>query len=75
MNKKYFFIIIPFGLSFCCFVTYNIIGSEIAPDGTLVEPFFLIPMGFLFFAIGIITTVFMFVRYLFKKVQTSSSPL
>ncbi|MGF7056960.1 hypothetical protein HNR33_000627 [Brassicibacter mesophilus] len=35
-------------------VTYNIIGQEVAPDGTLVEPFFLIPLSYLFIAIGIV---------------------
>ena len=52
--KKYLLALIPFIIGIGCLVTYAIIRSEIAPDGTLLEPFFLIPMGYLFVAIGII---------------------
>ena len=52
--KKKFLILIPFIIGIGCMVAYSIIGSEIATDGTLLEPFYLIPMGYLFFAIGII---------------------
>lgn len=31
-----------------CFISYHIIGAEVLPDGTLVEPFALIPIGYLF---------------------------
>ncbi|WP_286161397.1 DUF3955 domain-containing protein [Clostridium sp. KNHs214] len=31
------------------------IGAKIAPDGTLIEPFFLIPIGWLFIIIGIVS--------------------
>ena len=44
--KKYLFTITIFILGVVCFASYNIIGSEIAPDGTLIEPFGLIPIGF-----------------------------
>ncbi|CEI72440.1 MULTISPECIES: DUF3955 domain-containing protein [Romboutsia] len=52
--KKYILNLIPFIISIGCFVSFNFIGSEVAPDGTLVEPFFLIPIGYLFLFIGII---------------------
>ncbi|MDD2401912.1 MAG: DUF3955 domain-containing protein [Clostridia bacterium] len=52
--KRYFLSLIPFIIGLVCMVAYNIIGCEVVPDGTLVEPFFLIPMSYLFFAIGII---------------------
>ena len=52
--KKKFLILIPFIIGIGCVVAYSIIGSEIAPDGTLLEPFYLIPMSFLFMTIGII---------------------
>lgn len=52
--KKYLLTLISFIIGIGCFVAFNIIGSEVAPDGTLVEPFFLIPIGYLFFFIGII---------------------
>lgn len=50
-----------------CGITYNIIGQEIAPDGTLIEPFFLIPIAWLFFFIGIFCIVGKFLSSKFKK--------
>ena len=35
----------PFILAFLCIVAFNLIGSKVMPDGTLVEPFFLIPIA------------------------------
>jgi len=69
--KKYIlpFIFIVMGIG--CAVAYGIIGSEIAPDGTLVEPFFLIPMGYLFLFLGIITGLIVFIRSLYKKHKDS----
>lgn len=55
--KKNILILIPFILGLGCFISYNIIGSEVAPDGTLVEPFFLIPISYLFMLIGIIASI------------------
>ncbi|WFD10917.1 DUF3955 domain-containing protein [Tepidibacter hydrothermalis] len=55
--KKNILILIPFILGLGCFISYNIIGSEVAPDGTLIEPFFLIPMSYLFMLIGIIASI------------------
>lgn len=60
--KKYLLALISFIVGIGCLVTYNIIGSEVAPDGTLIEPFFLIPMGYLFVAIGIIVSIVLFYR-------------
>ena len=51
--KKYF-VIIPFALSIGCFVLYNSIGAYVAEDGRLVEPFFLIPIGWLFFFLALV---------------------
>ncbi|MCU4760102.1 MULTISPECIES: DUF3955 domain-containing protein [unclassified Bacillus (in: firmicutes)] len=53
--KKYILTLIPFILGIGCVVSYNTIGSKVASDGTLVEPFYLLPMGYLFLAIGIIS--------------------
>ncbi|MBU3109499.1 DUF3955 domain-containing protein [Clostridium gasigenes] len=55
--KKYILALIPFIIGVVCFITFSIIGSEVAADGTLVEPFFLIPIGFLFLAISIIIAI------------------
>ncbi len=60
--KKNLLILIPFILAVGCFIAYNIIGSEVAPDGTLIEPFFLIPMTYLFMLIGIIASIVSFFR-------------
>lgn len=62
--KKYILNIIPFIMSAGCLLAFNIIGSEVAPDGTLVEPFFLIPMAWLFIFIGIIGLIISVKNYL-----------
>lgn len=51
--KKNILNIIPFLLAGGCIIAYNIIGSEVLSDGTLVEPFYLIPTAWLFFVIGL----------------------
>lgn len=55
--KKYLFTLIPFVLSIVCIVAFNIIGSEVAADGTLIEPFYLVPMAYLFFALAIVVGI------------------
>lgn len=65
--KKYLFTMIPFILGIICFVSYNIIGSEIAPDGTLIEPFGLIPIGFLLISLSIIVSFIMSTWALFHN--------
>ncbi|QAT39850.1 DUF3955 domain-containing protein [Clostridium sp. JN-9] len=40
-----------------CFIAYNVIGAKVLPDGTLVEPFALIPMGYLFVLVFIISLI------------------
>jgi|GEM_PF-5181129 len=57
MKNKYYFAIIPFILGVGCFITFSVIGSEIAPDGTLIESFGFIPVGFLLIAIALIVSV------------------
>lgn len=52
--KKYILNLIPFIATIGCIIAYNIIGSEVLPDGRLVEPFYLIPIALLFFFVGII---------------------
>lgn len=55
--KKYIFTIASFVVAVICGVSYNIIGSEVAQDGTLVEPFFLIPLTYLFLLIAIVSAI------------------
>ncbi len=40
-----------------CLVAFNVIGSYVAADGTLVEPFGLIPLAWLFAFLGILFAV------------------
>ncbi|MDR4324516.1 DUF3955 domain-containing protein [Bacillus pseudomycoides] len=46
---------------------YSMIGSRVEPDGTLVEPFFLIPLSYLFVFSGIIAILFVAIISMFKK--------
>ena len=57
MKKKYLLASSPIFLGVLCIIMFNIIGSEVKPDGTLVEPFFLIPLAYLFTFTGIILFV------------------
>lgn len=54
MMKKNIFNLIPFIVTVLCIIAYNVIGSEVLADGILVEPFYLIPIAWVFFLIGII---------------------
>jgi hypothetical protein len=65
--KKYFIAFIPVIVGIICWVAYSIIGSEVAPDGTLLEPFFLIPIGFLLIACGILIAVVIKVTSYFQR--------
>ncbi|WP_304341526.1 DUF3955 domain-containing protein [Metaclostridioides mangenotii] len=57
MKKKYLLASMPIILGFLCLIIKGLIGSKLAPDGTLIEPFFLIPIGYLFILGGIISLV------------------
>ncbi|MEG2194608.1 MAG: DUF3955 domain-containing protein [Terrisporobacter sp.] len=53
-----------------CIVAYNVIGSEVLSDGTLVEPFYLIPIAWLSLFIGAIGLIIRSVSYFkFKKLN------
>ena len=45
-----------------CFLAFSVIGSSVAEDGTLVEPFFLIPIAWLLLLIGGILALTTFVK-------------
>ncbi|WP_242274161.1 DUF3955 domain-containing protein [Bacillus cereus group sp. BfR-BA-01310] len=53
--KKYILALILFILGVGCLVSFNTIGSKVTPDGTLVEPFYLLPIGYSLIATGIIS--------------------
>lgn len=59
--KKYLLSIISFFISIVCILSYNVIGSSVAPDGTLIEPFYLIPMSWLFLIIGLASLIIVFI--------------
>ncbi|WP_431026988.1 DUF3955 domain-containing protein [Lysinibacillus sp. LZ02] len=65
--KKYLIASTPIFLGVLCFIAYTMIGSSVAPDGTLEEPFFLIPIGFFFFFLGVMSLIFMLLISMFKK--------
>lgn len=48
-------------LSIACIVAYNVIGAKVLEDGTLVEPFGLIPLAYLFALITLISTIILFI--------------
>jgi hypothetical protein len=48
--------------SLACIVAFEIIGSEVNDDGTLVEPFFLIPIAWLLFVTGGILAIATFIK-------------
>ncbi|MGN9162367.1 DUF3955 domain-containing protein [Clostridium sulfidigenes] len=68
--KKYLFSILLVVASIACFTIFNVVGSEVLPDGTLSEPFFLIPIGFLFAGIAIISAI---IIYLVSKFVNSNN--
>lgn len=57
---------IPFILTAICFISYNIKGSYIDSNGFLIEPFFLIPLAYIFFFIGIILNAILLIKNLNK---------
>ncbi|MEK7018864.1 DUF3955 domain-containing protein [Bacillus sp. FSL R9-9410] len=69
MKKKYLLASSLIFLGVLCIIMFNIIGSGVKPDGTLVEPFFLILLAYLFVLIGIITILFVAIFSMFRKKQ------
>lgn len=45
-----------------CFLAFVVIGSSVAEDGTLIEPFFLIPIAWLLLLIGGLLAFITFVK-------------
>jgi hypothetical protein len=53
--------------AFGCIIAFNVIGSEVAEDGTLVEPFFLIPLAWLLLISGGMLAIATFIIGRFKS--------
>ncbi|MGE6365996.1 DUF3955 domain-containing protein [Bacillus paramycoides] len=69
MKKKYLLASSPIFLGVLCIIMFNIIGSEVKPDGTLVEPFFLILLAYLFAFSGVMAILFVAIFSMFRKKQ------
>jgi hypothetical protein len=50
-----------------CVVAFEVIGSSVNEDGTLVEPFFLIPIAWLLFLTALVLAITNFVVGRFKS--------
>lgn len=67
--KKYLFASFPIILGVLSFLIFMMKGSSVAPDGTLEEPFFLIPIGLLLLFIGTICVLGVALISIIKKTQ------
>lgn len=65
--KKYFASLSLIFAGIACFTAYTIIGAKVAPDGILIEPFYLIPMGELFIVLGLFSALGIFTWQLLKR--------
>lgn len=68
-KNKYLLAFTPILLGVICLIAYNMIGSRVESDGTLVEPFFLIPLSYLFIFSGMISVLFVSVMSMVRKNQ------
>lgn len=59
--------IFPFLITIGCLVAYNIIGSRVLANGILDEPFFLIPIAWFFFFVGVLIALIQLILYLKMK--------
>ncbi|WP_338750985.1 DUF3955 domain-containing protein [Bacillus sp. FJAT-52991] len=66
-KNKYLLAATPIFLGVIGLIVYNMMGSRVEPDGTLVEPFFLIPISCLFIFSGMISVVFVSMLSRFKR--------
>lgn len=72
--KKYILSLIPFLGAVICGISYNLMGGcRVAEDGVLVEPFFLIPIGWLCVLIGIIWMAINIAITLIKKFKSKKT--
>jgi hypothetical protein len=53
--------------AFGCIIAFEAIGSEVAEDGTLVEPFYLIPIAWLLFLTAVVLVIAIFFIGRFKS--------
>ncbi|MBM7713972.1 DUF3955 domain-containing protein [Siminovitchia sp. FSL H7-0308] len=58
MKKRFLLALLPIVAGVICLISYEVIGAEVEADGTLKEPFFLIPISFLLLFSGIAALLF-----------------
>ncbi len=71
MKNKYLFAATPIFLGVLCIIIYSVIGSKVGLDGILVEPFFLIPLSYLFVFSGVISLLFVRITSMIKRKKTN----
>ena len=64
--KKYKITLLCLLMTVLCVVSFELIGSKILEDGTLQEPFFLIPIAYLFLFTSIISAVVIKIKDVYK---------
>lgn len=67
MKNKYVLASIPLLIGALCLLIKNVMGETITSDGTLKEAFFLIPLSYLFFLLGILSLSFVAIKARLKK--------
>lgn len=50
-------------------ILYKTFGSSVAEDGTLIEPFFLIPIAWLFFIVAVVAGITLGIMGVVRKNQ------
>ncbi len=67
MKKKHLLASTLIFLGIICIISFYMIGSKVEPDGTLVEPFFLVPLSILLVFSGITALLLMAIISVVKK--------
>lgn len=65
--KKYRLPLFLLLLAMSSVTAFSLIGSEVQPDGTLVEPFFLVPLAYLFLTSSIVSAIAIGLRSIFSR--------
>ncbi len=71
MKKIYVLAFISILLGAICMVSYLVMGSSVEANGTLTEPFFLIPLSILFVFSGITALLLVAIISVIKKVKNN----
>lgn len=72
MKKFYLLANIPTFIGIGCFLAFTIIGSEVTPDGILIEAFYLIPIGYIFILMWILASLVLWIYTRIKNKKITS---